>query len=178
MPRLFTALELPASVATELSLLRGGLFGARWISPENYHVTLRFIGDIDERTADEIADALDRIHRRPFPVVLAGLDAFGGRAPHSLVARVEPNAAIVELAAEVERIVQRIGLPPEARRFSPHVTLARLRGVSAGSVADWLAAHGGFASAAFEAERFMLYSSKSSVGGGPYRVEEAYPLAA
>ena len=68
MPRLFTGLEIPAEIGQTLSNLRGGLPGARWIDPENYHVTLRFIGDIDGVAANEIASLLVRINRKPFEV--------------------------------------------------------------------------------------------------------------
>ncbi len=179
MTRLFTALEIPAPVRTALSLLKGGLPGARWIDADNYHVTLRFIGDTDGRTADEIAAALDRVYRPPFRLTLGGLDCFAsGRVPHSLVIRVEPTQALVDLQAEHERIVQRLGLPAEGRRYVPHVTVARLRGAAPAEVARWLAEHGGFRGPSFDVDRFVLYSSRSSVGGGPYLVEEAYPLAA
>ena len=178
MTRLFTALEIPSTVAMHLSLLKGGLPGARWIDPENYHVTLRFIGDIDTRTADEVAHALDRVYRPPFRLCLSGLDCFSGRTPHSLFARVEPSPQLTELQAEHERIIQRLGLPAEGRRFTPHVTIARLRGTSSADVAQWLAMHGDFRAQPFDVDRFVLYSSRATVGGGPYRVEEAYPLAA
>jgi RNA 2',3'-cyclic 3'-phosphodiesterase len=178
MTRLFTALEIPRTVAMQLSLLRGGLPRARWIDPENYHITLRFIGDIDGRTADEVAAALDRVYRPPFELTLSGLDCFSGRTPHSLFMRIEPTAQLTELQAEHERIIQRLGLPPEPRRFTPHVTLARLRGTSSADVAGWLASHGSVRVPPFEVDRFVLYSSRASVGGGPYLVEEAYPLAA
>ena len=72
MPRLFTALEIPSSIAFQLSLLRGGLPGARWIDPENYHITLRFIGDIDPRTADEVGRALMRVDLISIPSCLPG----------------------------------------------------------------------------------------------------------
>ena len=58
MPRIFTALEIPRDVALALSMLRGGLPGARWIDAENYHVTLRFIGDVDDTVAHEVASLL------------------------------------------------------------------------------------------------------------------------
>lgn len=179
MTRLFTALEIPKTAAFELSLLKGGLPGARWINPENFHVTLRFIGDIDGRTADEIATALDRVYRPPFVLSIKGLHCFAsGRVPHSLVATIEPTGELLDLQAEHERIVQRIGLPPEGRRYIPHVTLARLKGTTATDVARWLSEHGVYRGPTFEADRFVLYSSRASVGGGPYIVEEAYPLAA
>ncbi|ODN70289.1 RNA 2',3'-cyclic phosphodiesterase [Methylobrevis pamukkalensis] len=178
MPRLFTAVELPEQVAMHLSLLRGGLPGARWIDKENYHVTLRFIGDIDDRTADEVAAALDRVERRAFTLQISGLDVFSSRGPHALFARVEPTPSLLELQGEQERLMQRLGLKPEPRRFHPHVTLARLRGTSAAEAAQWLAMRGDVRLAPIEVSRFVLYSSRASVGGGPYLVEEAYPLLA
>lgn len=176
MPRLFTALTLPDDVRMWLSSLRGGLRGARFVDAQNYHVTLRFIGDVDERTADEAAHALSRIRRGPVPVHVRGLGSFGGRKPHSVWARVEPSPALIELQAEQERVLQRVGLEPEARRFTPHVTLARLRGTSAVEVADWLTVRGGFAAPLFVAEDFALLSARASVGGGPYLTEDTYPL--
>jgi 2'-5' RNA ligase len=178
MPRLFTALEVPAAIAFSLSLLRGGLPGARWIDPENYHITLRFIGDIDEPTADEIAHALARVDRRAFDVSLEGLGAFGSRKPHSLFAGVKVSPALRDLQAEHERIIQRLGLEPERRKFTPHVTLARLKSAGEGDVAAYLALRGDFRTAPFPVGRFVLLSSRASKGGGPYVMEEAYPLAA
>ncbi len=176
MPRLFTAIELPADVRSRLLGLRGGLRGARWIEPENFHLTLRFIGDIDDRTADEVAEALDRVGPRTVPVHLRGLGSFGSKKPHSVWARVEPDRNLMELQAEQERIMQRAGLEPERRRYTPHVTIARLKGASATDVASWLAVRGDFEAPAFVANRFVLMSSRASVGGGPYVVEEAYSL--
>ena len=99
MPRLFTGLEIPAKVQQSLSLLRGGLPGARWIDPENYHITLRFIGDIDDRMAHEIASMLDGMRRRSFDVRFGGLKSFGGRKPRAIVVAVEPvQPLIVEVA--------------------------------------------------------------------------------
>ena len=178
MPRLFTALEVPSPIAFSLSLLRGGLPGARWVDPENYHITLRFIGDIDTRTADEVVRALARVDRPRFDLSLDGLDAMGGRKPHAIVACVKGSPALKELQAEHERIIQRIGLEPERRRFRPHVTLARIRSSSEADAAAYLALRGDFRTAPFPIGRFVLLSSKASTGGGPYLVEEAYPLAA
>lgn len=178
MPRLFVGLEIPPSAATTLSMLRGGLSGARWIDPENYHVTLRFVGDIDERRADELCDALARVRRAPFTAEIDGLGAFGGDRPRALFAAVKASPALVELQGEVERLCRRAGLDAEGRKFTPHVTLARLRGVKAGAVAQYLALRGGFGLPPFPVERFVVFSSRASVGGGPYLVEEAYPLAA
>lgn len=179
MPRLFTGLEIPAEIGFLLSLKRGGLPGARWIDPENYHITLRFIGDVDNSTADEAADVLERLnHSLSFRIRLDHLGSFGGDKPRSLYAGIEGNETLVRLQAAQERMLQRAGLAPEGRKFVPHVTLARLRGASSYDVAHFIASAGRFTPIEFEVSRFVLYSSRDSVGGGPYVVEQGYPLAA
>jgi RNA 2',3'-cyclic 3'-phosphodiesterase len=176
MPRLFTGVEIPPEIVAALASLRGGLPGARWIDPENYHLTLRFIGDVDDATAREVASVLGRVKRDAFELHMEGLGSFGGRKPRAVVANVAPAPALMEAQAEQERLFQRIGLAPEGRKYTPHVTLARLRASSSRDVADYLAIRGFFRTAAFPVTRFVLFSSRDSVGGGPYVVEAAYPL--
>jgi len=178
MPRLFTGLEIPAELAESLSLLRGGLPGARWIDRENYHLTLRFIGDVDDEVAREVAWLLGKVRRREFELQLDGLSAFGGHRPRAVVAVVEPSPSVMELQAEQERLMQRVGLDPEGRKYTPHITLARLRDSKSHDVAEYLSSRGGFRWPPFKVSRFVLFSSRASVGGGPYVVEAAYPLAA
>src|SRR5919112_1876624 len=155
MPRLFTGIEIPAEIGLKLSTYRGGLPGARWIDPENYHITLRFIGDVDYGVARELHSALG---------------AFGGERPRVVLARAASTPDISDLQAEQERLVRRVGLAPERRKFKPHVTLARLRDASPLDVADYFATRGHFPRMSFTARRFVLYSSRDSVGGGPYVV--------
>ena len=177
MPRLFTGVEIPPDIGQALAMLRGGLPGARWITPENYHLTLRFIGDVDDLIAQEVALMLGRVRRAAFELHLEGLTSFGGRRPRAVVANVAPAQALLEVQAEHERLMQRIGLEPEGRKYTPHVTLARLRDSSSLDVADYLSARGYFRTAAFPVSRFVLFSSRNSVGGGPYVVEASYPLS-
>jgi RNA 2',3'-cyclic 3'-phosphodiesterase len=176
MPRLFIGLEVPLEIAQRLSKLRGGLFGARWADPRDYHITLRFIGDVDRRRAREIEDALSEIARDPLELSLAHLDVFGGDKPHTLFASISPSPLLNALQADCERALRRLGLPPESRKFSPHITLARLRSASTLDLADYLAAQASLAAAPFTVERFALFSARDQVGGGPYIVEAAYPL--
>jgi len=176
MPRLFVGLELPEDVATALAGLRWGLPGARWVDPSDYHLTLRFIGDIDRRAARDIEDELSEIDREAIPISIDGLGAFGGDKPHTVFASIAPNRALHDLQAEAERCLRRLGLKPEVRKFTPHITLARLRSASVLDVADYLAAHARFRDCHFTAERFALFSARETFGGGPYIVEAAYPL--
>jgi 2'-5' RNA ligase len=159
-------------------MMRGGLPGARWIDAENYHLTLRFIGDVDDSTANEVASLLYRVKRPSFELQIDGLTSFGGKKPRAVVATIAPTPQLLEVQAEHERLMQRIGLEPEGRKYTPHVTLARLRDSSSRDVADYLAARGLFRAPPFRVARFVLFSSRASIGGGPYVVEESYPLAA
>jgi 2'-5' RNA ligase len=176
MPRLFTALEIPRDAALSLSLLRGGLPGARWIDVENYHITLRFIGDGAGHIADDIANELDRVRRPSFTLALSGVGAFGQKKPHAVWAGVTASPDMTALQAEIDRICHRMGIPADPRKFMPHVTLARLRNSSPLEVASYLSERGNFAATPFRVGRFVLMSSRDSVGGGPYIVEEAWPL--
>lgn len=176
MPRLFTGLEIPPDIATQLSQHRGGLSGTRWIEPSDYHITLRFLGDVDGATARDAYEFLADVKRAPITVTLDEIASFGGEKPHSVYARVRPDPALSELQAEHERLMRRIGLPPEPRKFVPHVTLGRCKGASALAVADYLSTRALIRSISFTARRFVLYSSRASTGGGPYIVEAAYPL--
>jgi len=177
MPRLFTALEIPSEIVQSMARVRGGLPGARWVEPENYHLTLRFIGDVDDALAEEIADLLSTVERPAFELRIDGLDSFGGRRPRAVVAAVPAVTELVELQADHERIMQRVGLEPD-RKYKPHVTLARLRDTSSRQVADFLSVRQPFRSPPFSVSRFVLFSSRASVGGGPYVVEAEYPLVA
>ena len=175
MPRLFTAIEIPRSIADRLSMLRAGLHGARWIDPENYHLTLRFAGDVDGATARDFTNALGEVLVSPFELKLNGLDSFGGNKPRTIFAGVAPSPELQALQHAHEGAARVAGLAPERRNFKPHVTIARLRGTRPDAVAGYLQ-NAGLISESFTVTRFVLYSSRDSVGGGPYVVEAAYDL--
>jgi len=176
LPRLFTALEIPGEWVPKLEMLRARLSGARWISPENYHLTLRFVGDIDEPDADDFVEALSGIQVEPFHLQLSGVGSFGGRKPRAIWVGVAECEPLMRLQRANERAARRAGLPPETRNFSPHVTLARLRGAEPGAVANYLSAVGAFEAEPFPVEEFVLMSARDGSGGGPYVVEERFRL--
>jgi RNA 2',3'-cyclic 3'-phosphodiesterase len=176
MPRLFAGLEIPSHVRQMLSSLRDGLPGARWVEPSDYHITLRFIGDISNPLAVEIDSMLADVSRSPIPVRLSGLGTFGGDKPHSIHATAELNRELAELQADIERLIRACGVAVDKRRFQPHVTLARLRGSSPLDVAAYLSMRGYFPPQSFTLDRFALFSARASFGGGPYIIETTYPL--
>ena len=126
--------------------------------------------------ARDFAHSLGDIAASPFELRLDALGSFGGRKPRAIFAAVAPSNALELLQRAHERAARAAGLPPERRNYTPHVTVARLRGTSSESVATYLERQGGFLSEPFEVSRFVLFSSRASVGGGPYVVEAAYPL--
>lgn len=176
MIRLFVALGIPETLHGALSLLEGGVPGARWSRPDQWHLTLRFIGEVDEREAQDIDDALMVLRAPSFTLELAGVGEFGAKNPHMLWAGIRSSDALLHLQRKVETALQRLGLTPEPRKFTPHVTLARLRGSPNSKVAEWIAARALFAAPPFEVENFGLYSSQLSPGGSIYRLERDYAL--
>ena len=176
MPRLFTAIEIPHAMRLRLSMLRSPVGGAKWLQPEDMHITLRFAGDIDGHTADDFANALADTGVAPFPLTIAGAGAFGGRAPHVLWAGVEAGPELEALYRANERAARAAGLDPDPRNFSPHVTLARMRRAREAEVARFLAENAGFRLEPFEVTRFVLLSARPGSGGGPYVVEAEYEL--
>ena len=118
MPRLFTGLELPDAVVSQLALMRGEIVGARWIEPESYHIALRFIGDVDGAVAATSRDVSD-VRRPTTPVHFEGLSWFGGDKPRAIVAKVKAEPALIDLQAEQERGSRRVGIEPETRRYTP-----------------------------------------------------------
>jgi 2'-5' RNA ligase len=176
MPRLFTAIEIPDEIRAELYRLRMPLPGARWVAPENYHITLRFAGDIGNGEARELAFNLSTIETDGFELRLSGLGAFGGDDPHAIWAGVAPQPKLEELARKHEKAARNAGLPPETRAFKPHVTLARLKHSNAEAVARFLIRSGGYRSEPFYVTRTVLMSSRPGSGGGPYGIEDRFPM--
>ena len=175
--RLFVALPLPEALRTRLSALAAGLPGARWLPPENLHVTLRFIGEVDGGQTRDIDAALAQVRAPGFPVTLAGVDRFGsGAKVRALWAGVEANPALEHLYGRIEQALHTAGLPPDGRKFKPHVTLARFKNNPGGRLPEYLAHHARFRAEPFQAEVFALYSSFLSHNGAIYTEEAAYPL--
>lgn len=179
MIRLFVGLALPDLHRRQLSLLDHGIEGARWVEPENLHITLRFIGEVDGNVADDIAQALDDVKGDPFAVAVKGLGTFG-HPPHALWAGVEaaPKDALAHLQANVESAMVRLGLAPEGRKFTPHVTLARFKKtINMNRLARVLEDSGDLALPPFEAQGFTLFQSHLGHEGAHYERMVEYDLA-
>jgi 2'-5' RNA ligase len=177
--RLFVGLDLPWETRQRLALLGGtGIPGARWVPIANYHLTLRFIGEVQAHQAEEADHALAALRAKRFTLELAGAGTFakGGRET-TLWVGVAKNPLLDHLAGKVETDLQRAGLPPERRRFTPHVTLARLDNAPPDKLAAFLQANNLFRADAVEVDHFTLFSSQLGKEASVYTAEVEYPLA-
>ncbi len=176
MLRLFAALPLRPDIADHLLPLQMGLVGASWRPYANFHITLRFFGDIDTDLAYDLDAALGQIQAPQMKLSLAGAGWFGKREPHAVWAGVAYNEALADLAGQCERVARRLGLPAEKRKFMPHVTLAYCHGTSLEDAARFAERHTFFSTPEFWADRFHLYSSQLGQGPSRYVAEAEYPL--
>ncbi|WP_207484811.1 RNA 2',3'-cyclic phosphodiesterase [Arenibaculum pallidiluteum] len=177
MIRLFVALELPEPVRARLAGLGGGVPGARWTEPENLHLTVRFIGEVGEDVLAEIDLALAAVRAPGFDLMLDGVGQFGqGRKARVLWAGVERSDALVHLNQKVESALVRAGLAPEERRFSPHVTLARLKDAPPERVARFMEERALFRTEPFPIRHFTLFESRTGNGGPVYVPLREYEL--
>ena len=176
--RLFAAIRPPASAIDTLLALEGGIAGARWQDAGQLHLTLRFFGEVEADRAEDLDAVLAQVRCRPFALALLGVGHFEkkGRA-HTLWAGVAPSEALGVLQRKVETAARRAGLPPEPRKFAPHVTLARLNAAS-GTSLPFLARNAGLAGDPWLVEAFDLMESTLTPSGAEYETVRRYRLAA
>jgi RNA 2',3'-cyclic 3'-phosphodiesterase len=177
MLRLFVGIALPPEQCLGLSAICLGIPGVKWVDPGNYHVTLRFIGDVDEGMAGDIDGALTAIRLAPFDLAIAGCGHFGPEdKPRVLFAGLDRSSALQHLHDKVEGVLMRLGLPPEGRRFTPHVTLGAVRGGNPIEIGRFLATHSLVRLPAFRVEAFHLVRSYLTKAGSIYEDVAQYRL--
>lgn len=177
MPRLFAALSIPDVVAGALARLQNGVDGARWRPRENFHLTLAFIGETDRHGFQAAIDALARIDAPAFEIKLSGLGVFGDKKPRALWAGAEAAPGLVHLQSKVETALRRAGFDLERRRFTPHVTLAYLKGARREDLAAFCSANGLIGVQPFYVDEFHLYSSRLGGEASHYEIEASYSLS-
>lgn len=177
MNRVFVAIAPPPHIRERLALLRPALPGAKLVPPENLHLTLRFVGEVDNPTLDEVAASLDQVNKAPFELRCNGLGTFENRGkPSALWAGIDPSADLEGLRGRVEAAVRSAGLEPDHTKYSPHFTLARMRGTPVDMLVDYIQGHEPFTTESFTVDSFQLYRSFLKSGAPVYRVEAVYPL--
>ncbi len=179
MFRLFVGIPFPEDVRAALAGLCAGLPGAKWVAPENAHLSLRFIGEVGKDDADDIHHALERISAPAFDLVIAGIGCFQtGRKVRVLWAGIEKEPLLLRLQEKVESAVVRAGFEPERRKFKAHVTLARFRNGAPDRVGAFIENHNRFGAGPFHVDHFTLYRSHLGNAGPHYEALAEYPLEA
>ncbi|MFN8722981.1 MAG: RNA 2',3'-cyclic phosphodiesterase [Rhodospirillales bacterium] len=178
MIRAFVALDLPPAVKATLADLQAGVAGARWTDPADLHLTLRFVGEVPEDRLEEVHLALDEIRAPAFDLTLEGVGQFGqGARSRLLWAGVAASPALAHLQAKVESAVVRAGEPAETRRFTPHVTLARLdRQAHPDRLRRFVEGNALLRAGPMPVDRFVLFESRPGSGRPRYLPLQDYPL--
>ncbi len=177
MYRLFVAIDLPDEVRERIASLDGTVPGGRWVPREQLHLTLRFIGEVDEEGFRGIKSVLEGVRGAPFVLTLAKVGHFPpGRRPRVLWVGIEGCAALLELQQRVEAALAGAGIIPEERRFSPHITVARLKETSAETVTAFEERHAAFRAGPVSVTEFHLYSSSLTRAGAIHTREASYLL--
>jgi 2'-5' RNA ligase len=178
--RLFVGIALPETVRAHLAMLQSGIAGARWIGPENLHVTLRFIGEVDGGQAHDIDAALDAVRGPAFALAFAGLGCFDRRRRvHTIWAGVAKSEPLMRLQAKIESALVRTGLEAERRKFLPHAALARMKNglTPSHKIGAYIEANNLFAAGPFTVDRFTLFRSHLGGAGAHYEILAEYELA-
>jgi len=179
MQRLFVAIDLPEAIKAQLRLLCTDLAGAKWVSHPQMHLTLRFIGDVDEAQQAAIQTGLATIRATPFKMGLKSVGQFPPKGkPRVLWVGIEAEAGLKELHKQVERIINAVGFAPDEHAFSPHITLARFKmPPSQENRRRYIERHQSFETGTFVVTQFILYSSQLTPSGSIYHSEGVFPLA-
>ena len=176
MHRLFVAIRPPDNIVDALVDAMDDSPALRWVSDDNLHLTLRFIGEVERPVAEDIARELGRVRSERFTLRLSGVGAFDQRSGGAIWAAVEPRAPVATLAAKIDRACQAAGCEPEHRAFHPHITLARFGRASKAQVQPFLSRNAALVSAPFEVNMFTLFESRLSRHGAHYDAVAEFPL--
>lgn len=174
MLRLFTGLSIPDHIIEKLLPLQTNLVGARWRPRENFHITLKFYGEVDHGTASKLHDALSEIRFEPFEISLKGSGWFGGKKPQSVWVGVKTSKSLDRLHLECAKAARIAGLLMEQQRYTPHITLAYCRTTPLEPVMSWVSQKTNIKSQPFTIEQFQMYSSHLNDGPSRYSVEAKY----
>ena len=175
--RLFVGIAIPPEIGERLWALTGGVKGARWMPPETYHLTLRFIGEAGRPQAEELNAMLQTIEAPSFELAVAGVNYFGTASrPRVLWAGVDPSLPLHQLARKVDRAARQAEFPRDDRAYTPHITIARLHDTSLVEAMAYVQQKALFRAPPFTVERFTLFESRQGKAEPAYIPLADYPL--
>jgi len=177
MVRLFIGLRPPSGPRAQLGRLMTGLPGVRWQRDDQLHLTLRFIGEVENSLADDITSALETVAAPPLALHLDGVGLFGTlKRPRLLWAGIAPSDRLRALHDKVSHALHPLGLTADERKFAPHITLARFKNSAPARLERYVQAHAALTGPPFAIEEFILFSSFLSHTGAIYKPEARFTL--
>ena len=175
MIRLFVAIDLPETIRPFVAGMGRSIPGSRPVPEEQLHITLKFIGDTNENQLPEIRESLRSVRFRPLRFQLKDLGHFPPRGKPTVIwAGIKPAKPLISLRNTIERNLEEIGIEREKRKFSPHLTLCRLRNSPIKRVTGFLMDNSGLETPEFEVNSFTLYSSILTPKGAIHTIEETF----
>jgi 2'-5' RNA ligase len=177
--RLFIAIEIPDDLKKMIGRLHVDIPGARWVPAEQIHLTLAFLGEVEEIAVEQLGRELAQIHQPEFRLSFSGTGCFPDRRrPRVLWIGVEPNPHLQALAAMVHEVLLACGIPQESRPFSPHITLARLKIPASGASAAFFDRPEALKLPPFSVREFILFQSRLTPHGAVHSPIRGFPLSA
>lgn len=178
MIRIFLGIPIPNTIKKSLSSLQGGIPGAKWVSEENYHITLQFIGEVPENIKEDIAEALEYIAYPNFELTLTGLGLFTtGEIPHHLFIKPTPDEPLIILHRKLDQLLKsEFKIKGEERKYTPHLTLAHFKNPNIDKVGKFLEWHNLYRSQTFKVTEYILYQSTITNNGSVYEPLDIYTL--
>jgi 2'-5' RNA ligase len=176
--RLFIALTLPAAVREILATLPQKTAGVSWSRPEQWHLTLRFLGDVPASQIERLLERLATVHVEPFVLPVEGVGTFPPNRPPRVVwiGTGSGHPRLFQLRQRIDDAVLAAGIDLDVRSFHPHVTLARCNEEVGPGLSPWLHRHREFTAPPFRVESFELYRSELHPGGAVHTELATYPL--
>lgn len=175
--RLFVAVDLPEDIKNRMQKLTQPVRGVRWQDPDQYHLTLRFIGKTTSAVRERVEDELLSVDAPSFEMELEGTGRFPEKGyPRVIWVGVRENEQLYELQEKIEHACRRAGIEPENRPFKAHITLGKASGASKEEVLSFIEDHRQFGTEKIPVDEFVLYQSILGSDGAVHKPVRTMPL--
>lgn len=176
--RLFVAVELPGPIRAELARLQDESEGIAWSPPGQFHLTLRFLGDVTPDRREALEGRLAQVRVEPFILPVEGVGAFPPKGPPRVVwmGTGHGHPRLFQLRQQVDDAVLAAGLDVDVRTFHAHVTLGRCGSDAAPAVKRWLLRHEQAVGAPFRVDHFALFASLLRPDGAAHFLRRRFAL--
>ncbi len=176
--RLFIAIDIPDWSKQQLEQLQDPNLGVRWTTPDTMHLTLRFIGNVEEPgKQQELVDQLSSIQMPAFEMTIKDLGYFPPRKhPNIIWAGIEDNSRLTELQQKIEQACRTADFEPDRRSYIPHITIGRVKSASKKEVNSFINQHKRVRIEEIPVSEFILFESKLDSDGARHFPLERFGL--